>query len=183
MSQDNFNMHYVSTHEDARKLAFGHNRFWVSNCGCRERRGRCDRSRIDICLIFRDDVGSSGSGIREIALTDVLAIFEEAQQKRLVTRPFRNDKDQGVTDGICFCCSDCCSYLLNPQEDACDKGTLIESTDMDRCTLCGDCADACYFQARKMVDGELVINRDNCYGCGLCAEICPEHAIEMVCRI
>ena len=31
---DTIPIHYVCTHEDARKMAFGHDRFWVSNCGC-----------------------------------------------------------------------------------------------------------------------------------------------------
>jgi NAD-dependent dihydropyrimidine dehydrogenase PreA subunit len=182
MGQDEYAMHYVSTHEEARKMSFLHNRFWVSNCGCRERKGHCDRSRTDICLIFKGDIGSSGSGIREIGLTDVLAIFEEAAQKHLVTRPYRNDKDPAVTDGICFCCNDCCDYLLNPLENKCDKGALIEATNMEQCNFCGDCVNVCYFQVRKMVDDELVVSQDNCYGCGLCAGICPEQAIKMIPR-
>lgn len=28
--------HYISTREEARKIIDAHDRFWVSNCGCRE---------------------------------------------------------------------------------------------------------------------------------------------------
>jgi len=40
-------LHYVCTHDEARRLIAAHDRFWVSNCGCRESRAACNRSRID----------------------------------------------------------------------------------------------------------------------------------------
>jgi Na+-translocating ferredoxin:NAD+ oxidoreductase subunit B len=175
-------IHYVCTHEDARKLAFSHDRFWVSNCGCRENNKEgCKRSRIDICLMFGDYSGSSGTGKKEIPLTEVVAILEEASEKKLVTRPFRNEIDKAISDGICFCCDDCCGYFSNPEE-ICDKGSKIETTDMKVCNLCGDCASVCYFGARKMVDGDLAVSREDCYGCGLCVETCDLDAISLVRR-
>jgi Pyruvate/2-oxoacid:ferredoxin oxidoreductase delta subunit len=180
MSEQGYPIHYVCTHEKAKELAFKEKRFWVSNCGCREGKGKCERSRIDVCLMFYD-IGSSGSGKREITLTDLLTIFEEAESKKLVTRPFRNDKDKNLTEGICFCCDDCCGYFTNPAE-ICDKGELVESTNMDKCNFCGDCVAVCHFGARKMVNDELQMASDNCYGCGLCAEVCPENCVEMVKR-
>jgi ferredoxin len=177
-----FNIHYVCTHEEARKLTFAHDRFWVCNCGCREaNKAGCKRSRTDLCLMFREDISSSGTGKKEIRLTDVLSIFEEAIDKKLVTRPFRSEIARNITDGICFCCDDCCGYFLDPAEK-CDKGTRIESTDMDNCNFCGDCVTTCYFGARKMVDDELIVSRNKCYGCGLCADSCSEKAIMIVSR-
>lgn len=180
MSEQGFPIHYVCTYEKAKELAFKEKRFWVSNCGCREGRGKCERSRIDVCLMFYD-INPSGSGKREITMTDLVAIFEEAESKKLVTRPFRNDKDKNLTEGICFCCDDCCGYFTNPNE-ICDKGELVESTDMNKCNFCGDCAAVCHFGARKMADDELLIANNNCFGCGLCAEVCPEDCVEMVRR-
>lgn len=181
MSQD-YPIHYVSTHEEARKLAFAYDHFWVSNCGCREaNKSGCKRSRMDICLMFRGDISGSGSGKKEIRLTDVLAILEDAIDKKLVTRPFRSDSDPNIIEGICFCCDDCCGYFLNRSEK-CDKGIHIESTNMETCNFCGDCVPACYFGARKMVNDELVVSRDECYGCGLCADACQEDAISLIPR-
>ncbi len=181
MSQD-LSLHFVCTHHEARKIAFAHSQFWMSNCGCREGRGKCSRSRMDVCLMFRAETACSGSGMKEITLTDVLAIFDEAADKKLVARPFRNEPDRSFVDGICFCCDDCCGYFLDCSEK-CDKGTQIESTDMSRCNFCGDCVPACYFGARKMADDELVVNRDECYGCGMCIESCPGDAISMAVRV
>ena len=49
--------HYVCIRDEARELIKKFNRFWVSRWGCREERGsKCRRSRIDLRLMFRDDV-------------------------------------------------------------------------------------------------------------------------------
>jgi Pyruvate/2-oxoacid:ferredoxin oxidoreductase delta subunit len=173
-------MHYVCTHLEALELIKGQTEFSVSNCGCREGRGKCERSRMDVCLNFSKQGDPSGSDMHEIDAPAALAILEEARSKKLVTRPFRND-DRKKTDGICFCCDDCCGYFLNKDEE-CDKGKFIEMTDMNLCVHCGACVPICYFGARRIVDGCLEIDRNECYGCGLCMELCPADAIEMLKR-
>ena len=102
---------------------------------------------MDVCLYFNPDFPPTGSGKREIARDEVEAILEEARSKRLVPRPFRNEKDEEILDGICFCCDDCC-----------------------------------YFKARSMVGGELIIDEDKCYGCGLCVDACPTGCISFTNR-
>lgn len=108
-------------------------------------------------------------------------ILKEAEAKNLVARPFRNEA-RTVSEGICFCCDDCCGYFLNPKE-VCDKGRFIESTDREQCTDCGVCADVCYFGARKLAGDRFEILREMCYGCGLCRDVCPEECIEMAERV
>ncbi|MGB8658232.1 MAG: 4Fe-4S binding protein [Candidatus Zixiibacteriota bacterium] len=183
MNEQDLAMHYVCAANEAKELVSRHDRFWVENCGCRERHeGGCARSRTDLCLVFGSNVeASSGSGRKEISRAEVDEIFREAKTKRLVTRPFRNQKDKTQTEGVCFCCDDCCGYFLDPTE-RCDKGIHIEKTVMDECTHCGECAEVCYFKARKMKDGELTVNRGECYGCGLCMDACPENCIQLVRR-
>ena len=183
MNDKDLAFHYVCTWEEASKLVSHHHRFWVENCGCREKKpDGCRRSRMDLCLMFRGDVqASSGAGKKEISRAEVDEILREAKQKHLVTRPFRNEKDRTVTEGICFCCDDCCGYFLDPAE-ICDKGIFIEKTELDKCTNCGICVDVCHFRARKMEGGELVLERDNCYGCGLCVDVCPEDCMQIVPR-
>lgn len=179
MNGKDLSFHYVCTRNEAWELVNKHKRFWVSNCGCRESRGKCDRSRIDVCLMFRGDIQSSGSGLREISRAEVKEIFKEAKDRHLVTRPFRNEENMVETDGICFCCDDCCEYFLNPDEK-CDRGVLIEKTDLEVCRNCGLCVEVCYFKAREMHDGKLTIDRDNCYGCGLCIDVCPNDNIQLL---
>lgn len=182
MNKEDLAFHYVCTWEEATQIAWLHDRFWVSDCGCREERGGCARSRIDLCLMFRGDIiGSGGSGKKEISRAELEEIFREAKEKHLVTRPYRNDKDRTQTDGICFCCDDCCAYFLDPTEK-CDKAQLIEKTEQDNCTNCGECVKFCYFKARKMEEEQLKVEREECYGCGLCVDVCPEDCVQMVNR-
>jgi Pyruvate/2-oxoacid:ferredoxin oxidoreductase delta subunit len=173
-------IHYVSTLDEGRELAARHDRFWVMDCGCRLERGSCSRSRIDVCLFFQDANPGWGSGKREVTPKEVAELFAEARTKHLVSRPFRNDA-RTDTEGICFCCDDCCGYFLHPHE-VCDRGKLMEQTDRGACTDCGLCPDLCHFGARKTVEGKLLVLHENCYGCGLCLDVCPEACIEMVRR-
>lgn len=174
-------MHFVCTWDEASALIAGQKDFWVCNCGCREGKDGCGRSRMDLCLTF--DIGGTvtGSNRKKISISEVDGILEEARQKNLVPRPFRDEATRTRLEGICFCCDDCCSYFLNPDE-VCDKGKYIENTDMRRCTHCGDCVDICYFKARTIDDDVLMVNSDACYGCGLCVASCPVDCIEMVPR-
>jgi len=179
MSDADLAFHYVCTLGEAREIVARQERFWVSNCGCREERGQCDRSRMDLCLMFRDDFPSGGTGLHEATRGEVEAILQETESKHLVSRPFRNEQDRSLIDGICFCCDDCCGYFLHPDENICDRGRFIEETDLDACTGCGDCAAVCYFGVRMMDEGGLLIQRENCYGCGLCADVCPAVCVSM----
>jgi Pyruvate/2-oxoacid:ferredoxin oxidoreductase delta subunit len=179
MSGEQVPIHYVVTHEKALAMIREHHRFWVSNCGCRERHGKCERSRMDVCLMFGEDTEGTGSGKKEIRLAEVVEIlFKEAKAKHLVARPFRNES-RTETEGICFCCDDCCAYFLDPTEK-CDKGEMIEKTGFDACDQCAICIDVCYFGARKINGGKLEVEREKCYGCGLCADVCPVKCVEMV---
>lgn len=135
---------------------------------------------MDVCLIFNPDDPGSGSGKKEVPMAEVLGILQEAETKHLVARPYRNQARTG-TDGICFCCDDCCAYFLDPSE-RCDQGELLAETDFDICNHCGACAEVCYFKARSMDGNELKVENELCYGCGLCLAVCTEDCIRMVRR-
>ena len=173
-------VHIVCTYSEAGLLIESHRQFFVSNCGCREDNGPCRQSRPDICLSFYIGTEASGSGKREITQAEAMKLLQEARQKRLVPRPFR-DNDRMYTEGICFCCSDCCWYFRN-REEACDKGRMIEMTDCGECAHCSICSDSCPFGARSRKDGSLSVDRNACYGCGLCTEDCPNNCITMIQR-
>jgi ferredoxin len=174
--------HYVCSHEEARALVDAEPYFWLSNCGCREGRGHCDRSRIDVCLQFRPDAAAPATDRHQITRVEVEELLIEAETKRLVTRPYRDEKTRTETHGICFCCDDCCGYFLN-MEERCDKGAMIESTNLEQCNDCLACADVCYFGARRAEAETFRVTSDQCYGCGLCVEACPTECISLVSRV
>jgi ferredoxin len=174
--------HYIATRKEARVIIDAHDRYWVSNCGCREDGPGCKRSRIDVCLFFDTQMGGTGSNFHEVSREFVEGILKEAEEKHLVTRPFRYEDDKTRDQGICFCCDDCCGYFES-DEWGCDPSKYIEQTDMEACTHCGVCEEVCYFNARKMVSDKLQVTREKCPGCGLCLDVCPEDCIEMVERV
>ncbi|MHB9033766.1 MAG: 4Fe-4S binding protein [Anaerolineae bacterium] len=181
MGFENYHQHYVCTHAQEVDLLAVHHRFWLSDCGCRLGTRVCARSGLHVCLTFNDTFGPMDNQ-RPASREEVEAVLQTAISQRLVSRPFCSEVDPLVLDGICHCCDDCCSYF-NDVSEVCDKGSLIEFTDRERCSDCGQCVDACYFKARNLSAGKLQVNSDACYGCGLCVEACPEEAIAMVDRI
>ncbi|MFZ0254861.1 MAG: ATP-binding protein, partial [Gammaproteobacteria bacterium] len=44
----------------------------------------------------------------------------------------------------------------------------------DACTLCGDCAEACEFNALALSSKRVLVFADLCHGCGVCSYVCPE---------
>jgi len=171
-------IHYVCTMGEAKELCRSYAEAWVSNCGCREGNpAGCRQSRSDVCLMFSADQNASGSGKRRIGRDELDELLREAEKTKLVARPFRTEDRKG-TDGVCFCCSDCCGYFLNPEE-VCDKGRHIETTDLDTCLHCGICVEACHFGARSMQQAKLAVDRTKCYGCGRCVAPCPQECIAM----
>ncbi len=186
MDEKNSTLHYVCTRKEAWDLIEQHNRFWISDCGCRLAKHGCARSRIDLCLAFVENWWKNkkdkGMNLKEVSKEYLREIFQEAKEKHLVTRPFHNSEDLNSVTGICFCCDDCCKFFIGDSEK-CNKGLLIEKTDLTECTSCGLCVEVCHFEARKIVNGGLTVDRDRCYGCGLCLDVCPiEKCIMMVPR-
>ena len=53
----------------------------------------------------------------------------------------------------------------------------IAEIDIDYCTNCGICFDACRFDAVKIIDDQHLIEETSCEGCGYCARVCPVMAI------
>jgi hypothetical protein len=174
--------HYVCTQDEARALIANEPSFSISNCGCREGRGHCDRSRIDVCLQFRGDASAPTEGRHQVTRSQVEDLLREAAARHLVARPYRDAETRTQTHGICFCCDDCCGYFLDPEE-RCDKGTMIEATNFEACDDCLACVDQFYFHTRRGEAGTLQVASDQCYGCGLCVESCPLDCISLVPRV
>ena len=174
--------HAVCTKDEAREIIGALDRFWVSTCWCREEKGKCARSPMEVCLSFREDAPVNPAGRREISKDEALNLIEEARDRGLVSRTFARKNGGGRLDGICLCCDDCCEFFNGRTEDKPARGRLIEKTIEGCCSSCGMCERACRFEARQMDEGELVVIRHRCYGCGVCADTCATNCIEMVPR-
>ena len=58
-----------------------------------------------------------------------------------------------------------------------DIGILVPSFDLDKCTLCGKCAEFCQYNAIAIMREKLLFFEKLCHGCGGCKIICPDDAI------
>lgn len=52
--------------------------------------------------------------------------------------------------------------------------------DLEKCTGCGECLDACSVEAISLIEGKAAIDVDTCLSCGACVQACPAGAITEV---
>jgi ferredoxin len=173
--------HTVITKNEAREIASSRSDLWVSTCWCRDEKGKCARSPMEVCLSFSEDSPANPKGKEKATGEQVEGLIDATREWGLVARAYRRIDSEEI-EGICFCCDDCCSFFTGKAEEAPARGRLIESTIEGCCSSCGMCERACRFGARVMDEGELVVVRYRCYGCGVCADTCPTECIEMIPR-
>ncbi len=61
-----------------------------------------------------------------------------------------------------------------------EVGQLIPEVEMDKCTLCGRCAEVCQFHAIAVIGQQVMVFPELCHGCGSCTLNCPTGAIHEV---
>ncbi len=119
--------------------------------------------------------GKGGTGKTSLAVSLALALQgdRESQSEDRIP-PLFLDCDVEAPDAHLF---------LHPKmEEEKDVELLIPVVDQDRCTLCGDCAEVCQFNAIALLGPQVLVFPELCHGCGSCTLICPEKAIEEVPR-
>jgi len=57
---------------------------------------------------------------------------------------------------------------------------LLPKVDEHLCTRCGNCAEACEFNAIAVIGKKVLVYNDLCHGCGLCKLVCPVGAISEI---
>jgi MinD superfamily P-loop ATPase len=55
-----------------------------------------------------------------------------------------------------------------------EVGIPLPHIDESRCTLCGECAQACEFNALAVSKKRVWVFPELCHGCGVCSYVCPE---------
>ncbi|MEW5937268.1 MAG: ATP-binding protein [Candidatus Thermoplasmatota archaeon] len=61
-----------------------------------------------------------------------------------------------------------------------DVNIPVPNFDLDKCTLCGKCAEFCQYNAIAIAGEKLLFFDELCHGCGGCRIVCPEDAITEV---
>jgi MinD superfamily P-loop ATPase len=57
-------------------------------------------------------------------------------------------------------------------------GVMVPVVDMEGCTYCGKCAEACQFHAIAVFGKKVLVFPELCHGCGSCTLLCPSDAIK-----
>ncbi|UCG27206.1 MAG: 4Fe-4S binding protein [Bacteroidales bacterium] len=159
--------------------------FTLVDCECRSHYKRCNNP-VDVCFMINDEAEKClkrGEG-RKISIEEAKKVLRKANEHGLVHLTIYNP-DQHIF-GVCSCC-ECCCHDLQLLKKFNRPGLIARSdyyayTDLEICNACGDCIEACTFDARKIINNRLRSAIDDCYGCGICVSVCPENAITMELR-
>lgn len=57
---------------------------------------------------------------------------------------------------------------------------MVPRWDSTYCTYCGECADACNFNAIVALNDEIIIHPELCHSCYACSELCPAGSLPMM---
>ncbi len=56
---------------------------------------------------------------------------------------------------------------------------MAVKVNVEKCTGCGDCTDACPSEALKVDNGKVSVNGDDCSDCAACVDVCPESSLSL----
>lgn len=160
----------------------------VGECACRAiNENSClGPDELDVCLFVGDPqaafIAENNPKFRKCSQEEAVRIIEDAHKRGFVHGAyFKKDMSRRFV-AICNCCACCCQGMKawNLYEGAipvlAPSGYVAEVS--DECIECGDCEEACGFNAITM-DGMAVINEEKCMGCGVCEGQCPNGAISL----
>jgi MinD superfamily P-loop ATPase len=108
--------------------------------------------------------GKGGTGKTFVATNIAAILAEKGKEVRYL------DCDVEEPNGHLF---------LKPQIDEEEEVTILSpvGVDEEKCINCGDCAEACHYNAIAVIKEKVLIFKELCHVCGACQVVCPTDAV------
>jgi len=119
---------------------------------------------------------------RRATQQEALELLQAEHERGHVHTAYFKDACDHRFYAICNCCRCCCGGLIAMQRHAVPmvaSSGFVAEVDEGACIACGDCEEACPFDAIT-VNGRAAVTWESCMGCGVCEGQCGTGAIALV---
>ncbi len=154
-------------------------------CPCRSsRQNPC--LPLDVCLIVGEPFASYVAEhhprrSRWLSAAEAVDVLEAEHARGHVHHAFFKDAMLGRFYAICNCCPCCCGAMQahrNGTPMLASSG-YVSRLDESLCVGCGDCREACPFDALAFDQGAPLVDENVCMGCGVCTSVCETGAFTL----
>lgn len=169
--------------EEAEKLVSQAGKVYLRNCPCRSQMQVCPTENWAVCLLFEHASEKDRQLAKRISTDEALRIVRMTTRRGDIHQVFYFQDGKRPYE-LCNCCTCCCSPLREAKgrgdhyEGQLHSG-YIATTNAEFCIGCGTCLESCFFEARQLENGVLLLTDELCFGCGRCIANCPEEAIRL----
>jgi len=177
----------VQPYESAAQIVDDARSWGVVDCICRTQKalvGDPCGHPLDVCMILSDRPGAFDYNpiVRALTHDEAMATLWRAADAGLVHSV--SNTQQGMWY-ICNCCTCSCGILRGMADlgiaNVIARSAFVNQVDENLCVGCGECAEACSFDAIAVHDVAQV-DGVRCVGCGVCVLVCPADALSLVRR-
>ncbi|NIR45084.1 MAG: 4Fe-4S dicluster domain-containing protein [Gemmatimonadetes bacterium] len=152
-------------------------------CPCRHaRENPCGPT--DVCMIVGDGsftLEHHPQRSRSVTQAEALAVLEAEHRRGHVHTAYFKDAMDNRFYAICNCCRCCCGGLEAMIEHGVPmvaSSGYVANVDEEACIACGDCEEACPFDAIT-VNARASVDWERCMGCGVCEGRCEMDAMTL----